>query len=183
MLTLLSEKDFRGEVNIPGTEEHAICEELQRFIERYEPTFMRLALGTGFANEVYQRAGLSAGREAQYHLLIVGGNYNDTYTGNAVERYLEGLKYCAVRYVYCQYLRNGESLTAPVGEVKANTDNSSNVSAVQKQSTAWNQMVDELRRIWHFVQWYKIGDSPAFDTTGMESPSYLSFGNRNIFGI
>lgn len=183
MPTLLSEKDFRGEVNIPATERDSVCEELNRFIDLYEPVFMRLALGTGFANEVYTMAALDSGRPVQYDTLILGGEYNDTYSGQAVERFLQGLKYCAARYVYCMYLRNGESLTAQVGEVKATTDNSSGVSAAQKQATAWNQMVDELRYIWHFVQWYKINDLAAFDTSAMESPSYATFGYRNIFGI
>lgn len=183
MSTLLTEKDFRGEINIPGTEKDSVCEELMRFVAFHEPRFMRYALGTGFASEVYSKAALVVGRETQYDTLILGGDYIDTYSGYAVERYLEGLKFCAARYVYCMYLRNGESLTSLVGEVKPNTDNADWVSASQKQATAWNQMVYELHNIWHFVQWYKVNGNAAFDTTVMESPSYCKFGTRNIFGI
>lgn len=183
MPTLLTEKDFRGEIHIPGTEKDSVCEDLNRFIASHEPKFMRYALGTGFASEVYSKAALQVGREPQYDTLIVGGDYTDTYSGHGVERHLEGLKFCAARYVYCMYLRNGESLTAMVGEVKPNTDNADWVSGAQKQATAWNQMVDELRNIWHFVQWYKVDDAAAFDTSGMESPYYCKFGQRNIFGI
>lgn len=183
MPTLLTEKDFRGEINIPGTERKDVKEELCRFIDMHEPGFMRDALGSGFAAVVYQKAALSAGREDYWDLLIMGGTYIDTYNGANTTRTLQGLKYCAARYVYYKMLKNNSTLTAPSGEVKANTENATATTAKEKMLAAWEEMRRELHHLWQFILYYTVNGVNAFDTAGMESPKYYQFNYRNIYGL
>jgi len=183
MPTLLTEQDFRGEINIPGTERKDTCEELCRFIAMHEPGFMRDALGSGFAALAYQKAALNAGREDYWDLLLVGGTWIDTCSGIAVTRTLQGLKYCAARYVYYKMLKNNSSLTTVAGEVKPNTENATTVHAMDKMLSAWEDMRQELHHLWHFIRQYKVNDVNAFNTDGMESPKWHKFNYRNIYGL
>ena len=44
-------------------------------------------------------------------------------------------------YVYYHYMRNLNTITSQIGEVKPNSENSINASNVHKQVRAWNEMV------------------------------------------
>lgn len=182
MATLLTEKDFRGEILIANTERPVECEELTRFIGQYEPKFMREALGNAFAAVVYAQAGASS-RDAIWDVLITGGDWQSDYTGKLLAYHTEGLKYCLARYVYFYYRRNDITLTTQSGEVQTSTDNSTSASAVQKQGDAWNQMSREIRIIWNMVTYAKVNNALAFDTSGMDNPLYWKFKSVSTFAF
>lgn len=182
---LLKESDFRGEIDVPGTERSAVCEELARFITQYEPQFFDDALGIDLASDFYAAAAMDT-IPAKWQLFIDGGTWSDTHSlinNLPVTRRIKGIRYCAARFVYWHYLRNDATLTAITGEVSQSAENASSVSGIQKQVTAWNNMSRELHELWLFLQYYKAGDDLQFPTFLRRLTSEWKFRRQNTMGF
>ena len=50
-MSIITIADFKGERNIAGTENSGTRENLQSFIDKYEPKFLKKLLGSALANE------------------------------------------------------------------------------------------------------------------------------------
>jgi hypothetical protein len=149
---------FQGEITLGQAESFAVKEEIQWFIDKYEPTFLKLVLGV----KLYED--LMAGLE-----------------GDPVEpkwETLEKLLKCPLaNFVYCKYMRNKISETSGSGETLHNADVAARVSPLSKIVRAWNEMVDlldELRCRFHSAEFK--ADYPEY------CPAYR-YRKTNSFGL
>jgi hypothetical protein len=179
---LLTEQDFRGDINVPNTADSLVCEELRAIIETYEPQFFDEVLGVAFAAEFYSAAG-QATVDPQWQDLINGKVWTDDHSGTSVTRRHRGLKYAAARYVYWYWQRTRGSLTTGVGEVVPSAENSTVIAPIGKQVQAWNQMAGALPDIWQFIQYYQLAGTAAFPTFDRTQPKYHLFRTQNVLNL
>lgn len=178
--TLLCESDFRGEVNVPGTERTEVLRELNRLICKYEPEFMRYALGPAFAAAVYSQADQNTVADPYLKLINGGTTWTDS---DSDDHYLDGLKYCVARYVWFHWSREHETVSTPSGEKKQETDNSTDASPAARQASRWNEMSNALLSVWQFLDCYLVDGESPFSTYKASSVQQWRFEPVNTFGI
>jgi len=139
-MSIITYTDFKGEQTIADISNQGVMENLQWFIEEYEPQFLNLLLGDVLAAEFV--AGL---------VLVPVDPPTDPATYEPIDpiwlalRDETELKRMLVCYIYYWYMENASTLTAGTGEVKAKNENSRSVSNWGKQVKAWNKMVQKAR--------------------------------------
>lgn len=116
MASIIQPALFIGENNIPNKNE--IGENLQWFIDKYEPLFLTELLGVELYTEL--KANIT---DARFVAL------------------LPYLKPAIVDYVYWFYLADQNTVTATTGGAKPKQQNSANASSYPKMVRAWNEMV------------------------------------------
>lgn len=179
MATLLSEGDFRGDINVAGTEQTAVCEELCRFIARYEPDFMEKVLGYDLSKAFYEGAA-EEDHDQRWTDLWEGVEW----VHNDRNQRWRGLKFCAARYVYFYYMRYLMSLTTTAGEKIAAADNATSADVNHKAINAWNDMSREVRHLWEYLRYGMTDGELTFSEwdngRGVYAPSLRPI---NQFGI
>jgi hypothetical protein len=139
-MSIITIADFRGEQSIAQHSNAGVRENVQGFIDKYEPIFLKKLLGSVLANEFV--AGL---------VPVPVEPATDPVTYEPIDakwlflRDDTDLKAMLVDYVYYWYIRDQVTFTAGTGEVKAKNENSVLVSSVDKQVKAWNEMVSMAR--------------------------------------
>lgn len=139
-MSIITIADFRGEQNVAQQSNAGVRENVQGFIDKYEPIFLKKLLGSALANEFV--AGL---------VPVPVEPATDPVTFEPTDpkwlflRDDTDLKPMLVDYVYYWYIRDQVTFTAGTGEVKAKNENSVRVSSVDKQVKAWNEMVSMAR--------------------------------------
>lgn len=127
-MSIIAPIDFKGERAIPQLEEKHNRDNVQWFIDKYEPKFLKELLGATLYSE------------------FVAGLQADPIDPKWIElRDQTDLKTMLIDYVYYWYLRNWATITAGVGEVKGKSDNATQVSPAQKMVTSWNEMATLAR--------------------------------------
>lgn len=180
MDTLLSEKDFRGIVNVAGTEQTIICEELCRFIQQREPRVLRAVLGGSFYKAFFD--GATAEDHAQRWEELWNGVEWTSING---PEHWEGLRLAAACYVYFYYMRHLVSLTTTSGEKIPQADNATPAQTHQKSIDAWTEMNRILKNLRRFLSYRTDDDGVLMYPEWAQTAEAHYFTNRSVnrYGI
>lgn len=132
---IVTPDQFFGEINIADTNKETTQEQVQKFIEKYEPKFYGMLIGTD--------------------LYVTLNQHTEDTSGVWYELILKTQDACA-NYIYWYWMRNEHTYTSSVGEAKVKAQNSIMANPAEKMVRAWNEMVDlnwELVRNWDVVKW------------------------------
>lgn len=249
-MSIITIADFTGQRNIAGKSNEGTRENVQSFIDKYEPKFLKKLLGSALANEFIAGITLvnlddfglttaslsftgadidvngevliyptnpSFRRLLSLHIngeQITGAGYNiltgkvnglGGYIGTTVPLRLSfvtssapigenviavpgdilpkwlyilndtDLKSMLVDYIYYWYIRNEVTFTATVGEVGSKSENAVRVSSIDKQVSAWNEMVEMTREFtlditvypdwvnWDGWYWFRTRENSEYD--------------------
>jgi len=145
MPTIIAPTDFTAELTIAQTENQYMIGNVQEFIDKYEPKFLRALLGLTLANE------FAAGREAD----PVEAKWTNL-ANNA--DLIDMLK----SYIYYWYKRDESTKSMGISEAKPKAENATTTNSINKQVRAWNEMVELARSFdldltiypnWHRQYW------------------------------
>lgn len=150
-MSIISPSNFIGEINIPNLDSPGISSNLNGFINKYEPKYLKLVLGNKFADD------FAAG------LLVDPIEQRWTDLKNLPE-----LKEAIADYVYCFWIKNQVTMTTGTGEVKTKNENSTIVNPTQKMVRAWNEMVKDNIAVCEWLN-EKSDVYPTWPKTGMET--------------
>lgn len=200
-MSFINASYFVGNINIPNAADAPISSRITWFINKYEPEFLRLALGY----ELYAAfvAGIAAESPDQLWLdlrdgKVYGGldGYTYKYRGlietlvppieaapeadPPVEAVAGVYESMIANYVYWQYEKSIATQSAGIGEVIVKAENADNASVRQKMVSAWNNMADAVREMHCFLNTF-YQDYPTWNY-GYQSNCSLSR-KVNIFGI
>lgn len=163
---------------IPQVSQLTISEKLMVFINRYEPEFLRILLGTTLYAAF--KSGIEAlAPEQRWIDLRDGKTYTD---GNGNVLVWEGLANNITKispianYVYYWYSRSGASFSTGQGEIAPTAENGTRTNAAGKQAAAWNEMIRFNYACIHFLQAHKEL-YPEWDGVGWGSGDYEYFFN------
>lgn len=129
-MPLIDATYFTADRAIAGLSSVNVNARLQAFIEKHEPKFLRDLFGEGLYR-AYQ-AGLAT----------------DPVPARWTALQSEALKEAIASYVYYWWLRDRETLTTGIGEVKPQAENSTPASSMGKQVQAWNEMTELVSDIY-----------------------------------
>ena len=152
MANLIDYTYFIRELSLPqaaNVEGRAV---INSFIDKYEPKLLTAALGA----DLY--AALVAGLAEETPLAI----WTDLMTGKDYIYNLKSYRWTGLRntttkespianYVYYWIMKNNISNTTGIGEVSPKGENSFRANPSRKMTAAWNEMVDQLRSLKHFL--------------------------------
>ena len=147
-IPLLTVSYFVGELQIPNITGSAPAvtprvNELQWFIKKYEPEFLELLLGTDLYLEF--STGIAAASPLAKWTALKNKIYQiDTQNGTYFSP--------AAAYVYYHFMRNSQTATTSVGEIKPGKKSAVYVTNTMKMVTAWNDMCKECNEIWEWLE-------------------------------
>lgn len=192
-MSLIDETYFVGDLNIPGTGNQSIGERLDVFIQKHETELLEDLFGY----EMYKA--FTDNPTAQKWIdLRDGAEY--TYQGRTlrwrgllIKDNPDAPRSLIANYVYFHWMRDNVTSTTTSGEKKSQAENSSNASANVKMARAWNEMSDQIAKMYYFLyastndysQLYLEGSGYYF-TPYYWWPSYTHFGKYgkiNLLGI
>lgn len=132
-----------------------VAEELDNFIAKYEPQFLRYALGF----ELYQafKAGYVDPKPQRWVDLVSGVSYTDQGGRSYLWKGLApipdaGLKQSPIAmYVYFYFTQNRYTQTAAMGEVSTKNENSVVANPGAKMARAWGEMAEWMREMAYFL--------------------------------
>lgn len=127
-MSIIAPNIFKAEINIAQSENQYVDDNIQAFIDKYEPKFMREMFGATFYAEI--KAGLLEDPIPVKWTELV----NET-----------DLKTMIANYVYYWYKRDETTLSAGISEAKPLAQNASVTNSIDKQVRAWNEMVEMVR--------------------------------------
>ena len=132
---------FAGDINIAQLGQQAVQDNLQVFIEKYEPSLLQELLGYQLYTDFI--AGLEVDPIDQKWIDLRDGV---EYTGKHGKTKWIGLankkRSLIANYVYYQYMRGEAEITVGSGVVTPDVENATRVSPINLQVRAWNEMVD-----------------------------------------
>jgi len=128
MPTIISPAIFKGEITIAQTENNFMVTNVQEFIDKYEPKFLKKLLGVTLANDFVNGLAVEP-IEAKWLAL----------------RDETDLKEMIANYVYYFYKRDETTQSGGISEVKPKGANSTVTNSIDKQVRAWNEMVGMTR--------------------------------------
>lgn len=114
-----------------------IISDIQAYIAKYEPRFLRMLLGSDVADNI-----------EDYPAIVALLAQSDK--GTSV----------IAKYVYFYYLRDHMTFNTVAGEKLKNTEKSTRTSPTHRLVRVWNDMVDECRQIIHSIDDVEL--SPDF---------------------
>lgn len=127
-MSIITYNDFKGEQNIPNADSEGVIDNLQWFIDKYEPKFLRSLLGVDLANE-----------------FIAGLKIDPIDPKWVTLRDETDIKEMLICYIWYWYDRDLVTTTTGTGRVKSKNENSFNACSVDKQNKSWNDMVNLAR--------------------------------------
>lgn len=139
-MSIITYQDFKGEQKIAGTENLGTRENLQGFIDKYEPKFLKALLG----NVLYQEfvTGLVPVEVTPPTNPVTYLPIDPKWIALRDEFDVKQMLVC---YVYYWYIQNQVTVTVSTGEVKPNNENSLMAQSWDKQVKAWNEMAQMTR--------------------------------------
>jgi hypothetical protein len=167
-VALIDHTYFIGELNIPNTDRADVQERLALMIKKYEGEFF-LDL---FGYEMYKNFAANLSSPSGVWADLLNGV---EYTYNSKPAKWRGLKnstdkLCILaNYVYYHFMRDSETQTAGMGEVKTKPENAVSISPAGKMARAWNEM----------STW--IGEMIQFLNTNRDS--YSGWSNQSSYSI
>lgn len=151
MATLIDSTYFHTNLLIAQSDQTSVSTALQLFIDRYEKEYLLKLMNYNF-KKLYD-AGVTASTQ-KYIDIRDGKEYTNRY--GATDKW-RGLKEASPKrspianYVYYWWARNEVTTSTGSGEVKANQQNSRSMASVNKQMSAWNEMVEWNKEFWAFM--------------------------------
>lgn len=154
---IVSTSDFIGmielaqvnsSVDIGVSVEYPVQSDLNILITIKEPEVLTKLLTFTFYRLF--RDGLAATTPEQRWLDLRDGK---EWTNDGGTTYFDfvGLKKLAAQYIYFYYQRKEATQTTGVGEAVNKTENATRISPIQKQVTAWNDMVEMVKQAYHYL--------------------------------
>lgn len=157
MITQLA--GFKGEIVIAQATVSPVNENVQWFIDQYEPEFLIKLFGADFA--ALFTAGIAEDPvDARWTAIL---DFN-------------GFKLAIARYIYYWYMRDQAEQTVGTGTGKPKNTNMVNVSARDKVSKAWYKMYVINWQILCFLQ-QNITDYPEYSLPSWYYPFSVIWGN------
>lgn len=154
-MILIDASYFIGQITIAQVETPPVSENLQLFIEKYEPEILRKLLGKDFYRAFVN--GLQAPTPEQRWIDLRNG-VEDEWMG-----FTNDLKQSIIaNYVYYWYTRDQASQTVGMGESLPKAENAERFSFANKQVRAWNEMVDWIHELYHFLREHQA-EYPEFE--------------------
>lgn len=167
-MSLIDDTYFIGEITIAQLSEQSVADNLQIFIDKYEPLFLQEALGYGFAKLM-----LDNPTEQRFVDLISGSEY----TYNNVLRMWYGLAntdkmYCPIaQYIFYKYVRSQFEQQVGIGTMIPKAENATVVAPTYTLIKAWNDMVGYLHNMHCYLKSnediypeYKANEAKCFET-------------------
>jgi hypothetical protein len=152
-----------GELNIPGTSQAAIQENLDYFIAKYEQDYLLKAIGYPLL-KLFNADAYPVPVTPRFIDLLNGADFTDK-CGNL--KHWIGLKVEGqtpiANYIWWWYQRDNVTLSSSMGELKGKAENAGSASIVMKQYRAWNEMSTITDLLREFLK-YKTNDdaTPAY---------------------
>lgn len=142
---LINSSYFIGERNIPNTSQTEVQERLTWFINKYEPQFLLTLFGYEMY-KAYEAVSTQSPLPSPWLELFGGTEY--TLNGKTVKWWglvdATSKRSPIANYIYYHFMRDAETTTTGVGEVKTNPENAVLVSAARKAVLAWNEISDSV---------------------------------------
>lgn len=129
MARIIAPSDFKAEVTIAQTENPYMVTNVQDFIDKYEPKFLRSLLGLELATEFIAGLAVLPTPEEKW-----------TYLRDNTD-----LKDMLKDYIYYWYKRNENTKSMGISEVKPKAENATTVDGNNKMVKAWNEMSNMAR--------------------------------------
>lgn len=150
MANIVTASFFTGQLAIAQLTESSVSTNLTAMIDRLEPEFLEKLLGYPLYKLYAAWDGTVAGR---YKDLRDGLEYEDRFGRAAKWRgFLRPNSTSPIaNYIYYRWLCKEVSVTSGNGERKANSTASVNMSSVNKQARAWNEMTQWNKEFWEFM--------------------------------
>lgn len=127
-MSIISPSNFKGERSIAQVEQQQVSQNVQWFIDKYEPIFLKKLLG-----------------DTLYKEFVDGLNEDQILPKWTDLRDGTDLKAMLIDFVYYYYQNNNLTNTGGVGESKIKSDNAIAASPYPKMINAWNEMVNMAR--------------------------------------
>lgn len=161
MLTVATYQN-NDEIALPlspdGVKERKLC----KFINKYQPRFLKKALGYNVM--VLLDAGITSS-EQRWLDLMDGVDY----TLNGVEEHFEGILPLVARYVYRYYMDHEATTITHTGEKREKSANAEIAIINSKAQRMWSEMHEGMNSLWDFLQYRLDGDGervyPEFDSS------------------
>lgn len=178
---LVEVTDFVGEIALPFDMRNIKETKLCKFIEQYEPIWLRSALGYDFYKLF--AAALAGTPAARWVLLRDGGDW--TYNGET--RYFGGVRPLIRSFVYYYYMRNEATITTQQGEKKSKSEYADN-SNLDKAIQQWNKMSlgmgNSDEGLWDFLSYAEDEDGDKlFSEFEMDRVDVEKFRSQNPLNI
>lgn len=155
MANLITLDWFDGDANMPARDKTGSDQGLQRYINEYEPKFMREVLGVGFY-EVFKTDQADPRMQELINGVIYQVDGKDKYWQGLASETGTGVNTVRLSPIadYVFYMWNKGKVTRPsnAGRVIPAVDNSTLVNPVQIMVKVWNKMVETNRSMYWFLK-------------------------------
>ncbi len=153
---IIDESYFRGEITIAQLSQATVLSNLDTFISKYEPRFLKQLLGLSFYNAFIDGIDPISGAQQRWLDLLNGVEYeyNDRLYEWVGFQNTDKLSPIA-NFVYYQFTTKQVQWTVGTGEVKPKNENSTMVSATPKLVRAWNEMVEWNHSLLQYLDAHK----------------------------
>lgn len=145
---------FKGPLTLAQLGQQSVEDNLNIFIEQYEPEFLSKSLGYALSQSLIEGIDVGSGDIEQKWLDLLNGVQFTNTAGRARKwiGFASEVFSPIAAYVYWYFQRDKATNTTGSGEVKAQNENSSTVSPANKMNNAWNEMVKHLEVLWQFLE-------------------------------
>jgi hypothetical protein len=183
---LITTSYFTANLDLPGRNAVGLSENLNLYINRYEPIFLRGVLG--YAMYKLLMAAYDASQEEppvalpqRWADLLDGVEYDVsdiTYKWDGL-RNSTLLTSPIANYIYFTFRRDTETRTGNTGENKPNAQNADSATPNRKLVFAWNDMVDQMWLMKHYLD----NNTDTFPEWNVYDTDPFFFTKINEFGI
>jgi hypothetical protein len=139
---------FKSEIALPQLSSPSVQENVNRYINTYEPVFLNEVLGyelaTAFVDGLAQDPVLQKWADLKNGALFIDPSTNE-------QTKYPGISNSIAYYVYYHLRRDDSVTTTSAGDSVSRAENASMVSSARKMTTAWNQMVKWNRIMWQYL--------------------------------
>jgi hypothetical protein len=175
-MSLINDTFFVVNAFVPQLGQLTVKEKLQLYIDRYEPKFLALLMGTAFA-QAFVTGLAEPAPEQRWIDLRDGKTYTDDQGNTFVWPGLANsiTKESAIAlYVYYWFTRSNATFSTGSGEVAPEVENGTRANASAKQAQAWNEM---LYLNFSFIHFMRVNKDvyPEWDGTGWGTADYEYF--------
>lgn len=194
-MSIITTSYFTANLDLPGRIQTGTGENLQLYIDRYEPIFLRGVLG----NEIYTLLKAAYDAFVDQPPVALPQRWADLLNGveydvSDITYRWQGLRQTSLllspiaNYVYYQYRKDTETRTGNTGENKPKAQNADSISPINKLVWAWNDMVDVVgnvynlalpQTLYHFLE-NNTDTYPEWIDTHIDSQFFTKV---NAFGI
>lgn len=147
---------FVRKLNLPQTGNTEGAQEVESFIDQYEPEYLNCVLGLGLYRAFLQGTEGSGTPAQRWADLLHGADFTyrgclyrwPGFTPLAPAPKISPIAY----YVFYQYVNNKVTDFHLVGEIASDTDNNRNTSPTDRLVDTWNRLVDLNRLLYQFLK-------------------------------